>query len=146
MKAFMGRLTRSAAALEDDALLLLLLVLLLELLVEEPLLLLFVLLLLLLVGVGTCVWGGEWALMLPTEAREGLVRDELRDELSDVNEEWWDREYVWEWELWWAWDTVWGTEWEWEEWGGRCAECKLPPLRSGGSRVSMVEGLRAALL
>lgn len=46
---------------------------------------LFVLLVLLLVGVWTFVCGGEWALILPTEAKEGDDKDALMVLFRDVN-------------------------------------------------------------
>lgn len=94
MKAFIGRFTLSAAELEAEALFLLLLLLLLVVVLAGPVvvLLLLLLLVLLLVGVGTWVWGGEWALMLPTDASEGVDRDEVSVELREVRDEWCDKE------------------------------------------------------
>lgn len=88
MKAFIGRFTRSCAAAAAVAAVVLLL-LLLELtwlwVWLEFVMLLFVLLVLLLVGVWTLVCGGEWALILPTEDKEGEDKDALIEEFRDVN-------------------------------------------------------------
>ena len=154
MKAFIGLLTRSAAAL---AAALLLLELLLVALLTVPLLLLFallllVLILLLLLEEGTCVCGGEWELILPTLPCEGggEFNAEDRVEFSAVSEGWvtwcaseWLCEWLWlcGMEVWWLCDRV----CECEECGGKWAECKLPLFRSAGSKVSILAGLSAAV-